>query len=137
MIVDDLEVSDSFSYGRSTEVDLRLCFTGSLRVNGEVSGFSYFNACREVTNNLDYHVEYHCLRLSSLYPGHSLTCIVESRSFCSDFSCIMGGIHPYFEGADRNFLFEHERQVHLLPLFNRKQEVFHLLRLSPGQQTAP
>lgn len=56
MIVDDLEVSDGVAFRCCAEMDLRLGFAGPLCVNGEVSGFSHFNACKEVViYNLDYY----------------------------------------------------------------------------------
>lgn len=39
VVVDDLKVSDHVAFASGAEADLRLGFSGSLGVNGEVSGF--------------------------------------------------------------------------------------------------
>lgn len=51
VVVDDLEVSDSFTFSCSGEMNLRLSFTGSLCVDGEVGRFTHFNSCRVLKTN--------------------------------------------------------------------------------------
>lgn len=46
VVVDDLEVSDGFSFRSSGEEDFRFGFTGSLCVDGEVSRFTNLNTFR-------------------------------------------------------------------------------------------
>lgn len=61
MVVDDLEVSDCFTFSYCGEMHLRFGFTGSLCVDGEVSRFPHFDTCRVLkmkkisinTNNLE------------------------------------------------------------------------------------
>lgn len=106
VVVDDLKVSDGFTFGCCGEMNLRFGFTGSLCVNGEVSGFPHLNTCRgswEIISACQVEAQ----TGSEVFIVFFLTCLVESRSLCSDFSCIMGRINLYSEGADGDFLFGH------------------------------
>lgn len=71
VVVNDLKVLDGTAFASCTEVDLRLGFPSSLRVNGEVGGFVDLDTWRDTRAGLIWsQVVYECKLLGLLHgPG--------------------------------------------------------------------
>lgn len=101
MIINDLKICNSVSFGGSFELHLWFCLSCSLREDGEMGWNIHLNACKaELCQSKFISLGLKVLRLQ-LTP----TCLVQSRTFSSDFPSVMRWIHLDFEWAVGDFLF--------------------------------
>ncbi len=113
MVIDDLKVTDGFSFPCCGELNLRCGLACSFSVDREVGRLAHFHTCDKDPLHED-EISSLCLLFFSFQSLRiKLTCLVESGTLCFHFIGIMGWINFYTKGADWNFLLIHYK----IPLY--------------------
>lgn len=100
VIINDLKIFNSVSFGRSFELHLWFSLSCSLREDGEMGWNIDLNACKTWLCQL----KQISLGLKVLMLLLTPTCLVQSRPFSTDFASIMRRIHLDFEWTSGDFL---------------------------------